>query len=657
MAAPDNTSRPSVTRGEPASPLTWAALLFFAVLLLYRGTFSSDYVSLDDPQYVIDNELVLDPGWDGAARFLTEVRAPSTVAGYYQPLTMLSLMADSLLSGDPRSPFVYHATNILLHALNAVLVFLVIRLVLDITAGRGKNHGGAPQAAGDAVARPNRGSPTAGLAIPLLLAAFFAVHPMQVESVAWISQRKTVLATLFALLAVMSYLHYGRGGRMRYLVVTFVLLVLGNLAKPTLLLVPLLLVLLDVWPLRRRVLRALLEKLPFFALMLAAGWVAWVSQAGVGVGAPKLSPELIPKWIGLMSYNLMLYLGNVFWPMHLSPYRAIPDDLSLASAPIALAVLGTIALLMIVVTAWKRSRPLFVGAAAFLILIAPALGAVQFDVTCVADRFLYLPFVFLLLPLGALLSWSLGLPLERPQVLLACVALFLVPLAILAHAQQTVWRDSLSFWTHVVESAPNLAKGNYNMALLQIEAGDYEAARDRARRAFEAEPKNANHLYALGYALTRTAAAQEASERLSAALQLGLGDKQAAGCVALAEAHLVAGDREASRSAMHQATDLGFSPAAALARLGNVALRHVRRCDWALEYHADAVAAVPDDLEIRFGYAEALRLCGRKADALVEYDAIIGRAAAQGLRFPRVEKARADLQRELDREPAAEPFS
>ncbi len=666
MAAPDNSSSSSETRGENPSPLLWSALLFVAVLLLYRGTFSSDFVTLDDPQYVIDNEIVRDPGWDGVGRFLTEVMAPSTVAGYYQPLTMLSLMADALLSGDPRSPFVYHATNILLHALNAVLVFLVMRMVLDISSRRAENRGGELEAAGEALGSSNqelkrsdsKGKPlNAGLAIPLLLAAFFAIHPMQVESVAWVSQRKTVLATCFALLSVLSYLRYGRDGRTRYLAGAFVLLVLGNLAKPTLMLMPLVLMLLDVWPLRRHILRALPEKTPFFALMLAAGYVAWRSQKeSASLGAPNLPPEMIPKWIGLISYNLMLYLGNVVWPMHLSPYRAFPDELSLADPPIALAVAGTVVFFVLVLWARKRCKPFFVGAAAFITLLAPALGAVQFDASCVADRFLYLPFVFLLLPLGAMLQWAVRLPLQRPQVLLACVALFLAPLAILTHAQQTMWRDSQTFWSQVVESAPKLARGNYNMALLQIEAADYEAARDSARKALEAEPENANFLYALGYSLSRAGAPQEAIPLLQKALRLGLGDKEAVGHLALAEAHLIAEDRSAAQLALEQATDLGVAPGVALARLGQAALHHARRCDWAQEYYADAVAAVPDDLEIRFGHAEALCRCGRKADALAEYDAIIERAAGKGLRFPRVEEARAAVQRELESKRVAEPF-
>jgi hypothetical protein len=391
-----------------------AALLSLVVVAAYWPTLFSSFVQFDDPQYVSENPLVTRPTWSGVARFFTEVRRPSTVAGYYQPLTMVSLMIDALVSGDGVDPAICHLHNILLHAATCVLVFALLRATVG------------------------------GFAIPLFLAIVYSVHPVNVESVSWIAQRKTVLATPLALGSVLCYLRYGRSGSAYWFVSSLVLYLLATLAKPTIVLMPLVLPLLDVWPLRRPALHTLPEKLPFAVILVVMGYIAYISQASsvAALGVPNLAgADLLGRWVALLSYNLLLYLGNLFWPLDLSPFRPVPQSLSFVYPPILLATLVALALAGAWIASWRWSKPFFVGVASFLVTLALALGPLRFFDSCVADRFLYFPFIFLLIPAAAAVARVESLS-DRPVKLLRyAVLLLVVPLSILTRGQQSIWRD------------------------------------------------------------------------------------------------------------------------------------------------------------------------------------------------------------------------
>ena len=591
-------------------PYIIAAGLFLGSIIVYLPCLSGQFLNLDDYQYVVDNVEVRRPSWGGVRRFFEEVTHPTTVAGYYQPLTMLSLMLDTrIAAADVPHPFVYHATNVLFHALNVVLVFVIMRTIFG------------------------------GMIIPAIMSLFFAIHPVQVESVAWISQRKTVLATFFALAAILTYLHYGKRRKYHLLAATFVLIVLGNLAKPTLMLLPLVLILLDIWPLKRPVLRALPEKLPFLALMLLTAYVAWVSQASVGLGKPVLSVGQLPKWLGLLSYNLMLYFGNIVWPMHLSPYRSIPTGLSIDHPEILLSMAGAIAFAAAVVTSWKWSRPFFVGSMGFVVILLPALGGVQFAASCVADRFLYLPLVFVLLSFGALIQRLSHVRPKDTTTIWVCVVLFAMPLLILTRAQQQVWANTRNLWLHVQSAVPELPKANYNVAIVHYVEGDFKASRDAAAKAVEADPGNANDHYQLGMALTHTGQPDQALERIRAAMEIGLGPSQNKAYIALAEAFIAMGDIRQARQAMQHAETLGVDSPRNLARVGRVAMSQAKNCELAIEYYRRALSKDPSILEIRHELVKTLHKCNRPRESLLEYEEYIARVRQMAKDVSRLERA------------------
>ncbi|MBN2563958.1 MAG: tetratricopeptide repeat protein [Phycisphaerae bacterium] len=617
-----------------------SAGLIVLVLIAYAPTLSSEFVRLDDYQYVVDNRLVREPSWTGVGRFFAEVRRPSTVEGYYQPLTMASLMLDTYLArvidacvpgGQDLDPaFAYHLTNVLLHAAACVLLMFLVRATV----------GG-------------------GVAVPLLVALLFAVHPVQVESVSWISQRKTVLSTLLAVGCIVCYLKRGRGGGLGWLMASVLLYVASGLAKPTVMLLPLVLPLLDIWPLRRRgrwAATMLLEKMPFVVCMAPMAWLAWTSQAASSAQlmAPSLSSfGVLAKSAGLTCYNLMLYLGTIFWPMTLSPYRDLPADLSLGDPAILLSVIGSIGLIVVCLGAYRWSKPLFVGGVAFLIMLSPALGAVRFAETCVADRFVYLPGLFLLLPLAGVIGRIETRMPARVTLVRACVGLFAVPLLILMRPQQGVWRDSHALWAHIVTTAPNLAKGHAQFAAAEMEAGAFGSALRHARRAVEINPQNAGYQHVLGRALVRSGRANEAVGVIRQAITMGLGPIEPLARVSLAEALIATGDVAGARASCERAIAMGRGAVSTYAMLGDAALRFAGNCTAAAEYYRLALERKPDDVAVRWNLGTALVACGLNAEALDEYEQVITMYRRRGLPTAELEAAAEMTRRRLDQATSA----
>lgn len=633
-------SSTSIQPSDGASPLTSPRLYLHAsglavatiTLLAYLPTLSSDFVRLDDYQYVVDNELVRDPSWEGVLRFFAEVTHPSTVEGYYQPLTMLSLMLDSMLAGspvDPIEPFVFHLTNVLLHAVTSVLVLMVLQRIFG------------------------------GLTVPIVFALIFALHPVQVESVAWISQRKTVLATALAAGSILAFLAASSSSvsdrtantqQRRRMAIAFVLYVLANLAKPTVMLLPLVFLLLDYWPLQRigrhegrnlwsDVRTCLPEKLPFLLAMILFGYTAAVSQTSAGQGAGMAvaqitSLDLLCRWIGLLCYNLMLYARCIVLPVNLSPFRDVPADLSFSNPAVSLSIAGTLVVLAVTLLSVRRRPAVFVGLAASAILLSLALGPVRFMASLVADRFLYLPLLFLLLPAAELIASAERRFPARGALVRAAAAVWLLPLLVLTRSQQEVWNNSKALWTRVESTAPSLDQAPNNLAYLALEEGRPKEAVAYAQRALALNPSNSSSLHALGRAYVRTRQPELALPVLEQALTIGLGPITGSGYVAKAEALICLGQDAAAEAACRSAIEYGFSAGACYAAVADAALRWARDYDRAAAYFGRAIEAEPENLTYRWNRGTALEAAGRRAEALVEYEEVRRRYQAADVAFP-----------------------
>jgi len=497
------------------------------VALAFAGALQNEFLSFDDDLYVTANPLVLDG--------LTPARVGEAFrvfhAGNWHPLTWISHMVDVELFG--LEPAGHHAVNVLLHAANAVLVFLLIASLTGATW----------RAAA--------------------VAAFFALHPLRVESVAWVAERKDLLSSLFGLLALLAWLPFARSGRARARWLALVCFALSLLAKPMLVTLPFLLLVLDWWPLQRLRARADLwprvrEKLGFFALTLGSCLVTLAAQAP-GIQAVPFGYRLANT-----IQSLAAYLGLVLWPSPLAvlyPYRPGIAWGALAGAALLLAALSALAL-------WQAPRRpwLLAGWLWFVGLLVPTLGLVQVGVQAYADRYTYLPFVGLALAA----VFAAGEVIERAGArrrlaagTAAAVALLLLALCVArTRAQVELWRDTVTLFTHTLavteanfiahrelgialaargeleraraelEAAvrihPRYAIALANLGKLHVETGSVDQGVALFRRALAVDPKLRGGERAIGLALEPVGRFHEAAAAYRAALALDPSDRIAA---------------------------------------------------------------------------------------------------------------------------------
>lgn len=398
------------------------------VFIVHVPALTAGAISFDDNQYLTENPLVLKPSWNGAWRFLAEVLEPSTVRGYYQPLAMLSLMIDSALGGGPDNLMPFHRTSLVLHVVNVALVVALLYLLFD--------------------------SVWAALAVGLL----FGVHPMTVEPIPWVGERKTLLTTLFALASLVCYVRSRRGGGAPLFVASMLLYALALLSKPTSTPLPVVMLLMDVWPLGRFGWRAVIEKVPFFVIGGVSAVVTYVSQARTAaVAEPDFSAAVIPL---TLCHNVVFYLSKVVWPANLSPHYPYPMPFGLGQPAVVAGVVGTVVLAALLVMSLRWTRAPAVGWLIFFVAIFPTMGVVGFTHSIASDKYAYLPAAGLLM----VAAWGLiGVRrwLARRMSTLAAwavVAAAVVPLAVdwslASRDQHAIWRDTETHFRYMLSLAP-----------------------------------------------------------------------------------------------------------------------------------------------------------------------------------------------------------
>ena len=447
-------SRPELpAAARPARGLVPLLLLVIAATLVtHWPVLSSNALWLDDNEYVVDNPLVRNPSWHSAGLFLTEVLRPSTVSGYYQPLTMISLMADYATGGEDGSLRPYHRTNLVLHALNAALVALFLYLLF------GQSW------------------------VAAMLGVLFGCHPMTVETVAWLAERKTLLATFFALMCLIFYVLHTRRRSWKLYTAALLTFVLALLSKPTTTPLPLLLLLLDYWPLRRLSVRTLVEKVPFLVIAGVSAVITYVSQAEAGtVTLPQQqSPLTIPL---ILCHNILFYPFKMIWPTQLTSHHPFPEPFNLSQPMVLAGVIATALLVPILFISWRWTRALLVGWLFFFVAIFPTLGVIGFTNTIAGYKYAYLPAVGFLMILAALFGrlWQAPTGGRRvtPQriVLVLLVAVAGVLEACGAQGFLSHWSNTESLYRYQIPLAPRSAVLYNNLGVqLSSEGRDDEAA-------------------------------------------------------------------------------------------------------------------------------------------------------------------------------------
>ncbi|HEY3862235.1 MAG TPA: tetratricopeptide repeat protein [Verrucomicrobiae bacterium] len=393
-----------------------AVLLSFFVLAAFLPCLRNGFVSLDDPFYVTQNPHVK----EGLTLASLKWAWGSTDAQNWHPLTWISHLLDVQLFG--LNPEGHHATNVILHAVNAALLFLLLRRMT--------------------------GAPWRSFAV----AALFGVHPLRVESVAWISERKDVLSALFWLLTTWAYVRYAEKKRPRlFYGFSLGLFALGLMAKPMLVTLPFTLLLVDYWPLRRwpgtPVKRLVLEKIPFLALAGASAAVTFVVQQRGGAVTPvdtlNVSARLSNAAVAYASY-----LGKTAWPLNLCAMYPHPGHWSEGMvAGASLIVAAATALVL-----WRaRAMPyLCVGWFWFLGVLAPVIGLVQIGRQAMADRYTYIPSIGLWIAI----VWGADKLAERWRLrtamgaVAAAAILFCLPLTV---QQSGYWKDTRTLYEHAMK--------------------------------------------------------------------------------------------------------------------------------------------------------------------------------------------------------------
>lgn len=419
----------------PWLPLALLALLAVAV---YAPVASHQLVHWDDDKYILENPMVLSGlSGEGIAWALTAFHE-----GTWQPLTWLSYMTDVTLFGPGARGF--HLVNLLLHLGATVLLFLVVRRWMAVGAA----------------------APTWP---PFFVAALFAVHPLNVEPVAWVASRKDLLAALFWFAALLAYARHRERPTARTMAVVAGFFLLGLLSKPVVMTLPFILLLLDLAPPWGSAVRpALREKLPLFALSAASLVVTYLAQRQVGA-VSSLESVPLGQRVAIAAVSAWAYLRDAILPLRLAAFY---PRVEIAWGVAAAALAGLIAVTFLLFRLRRRWPSLLFGWLWFGIVLLPMSGLVQIGSHMRADRFAYLPLVGIFVAVvGAVIAWcgpgARAAARFRGALVFGCAAL--LAFALLAHRQVRVWRDDFTLFQHAlrVTRANYLAHTKLGAALAQ----------------------------------------------------------------------------------------------------------------------------------------------------------------------------------------------
>ena len=595
--------------------LVLGLLLVVVTLALYNPVSRNGFVNFDDDRYVTDNPQVR-----AGIRWSTISWAFTSLAqANWHPLTWLSHALDCQLFH--LNPAGHHYTSLMLHAMNALLLFLILEWFTGYTARS------------------------------LMVAALFAVHPLNVESVAWVAERKNVLCMFFFLLALAGYGWYvRRPGVARYLVVA-ILFAMGLMSKPMVITLPFVLLLLDYWPLGRFAWgqppsavraeqssgaasinsdskftvatstqplgRLCLEKLPLLALSAGSAIITMMAQrAG---GAVLASAERSPL---LRFENVMvcyvLYIKKAIWPSHLAalyPYpHALPTWQVAASVLFLIAVTG-------VVLKYREHRYLLVGWFWYLGTMVPMIGLVQVGNQAMADRYAYLPLIGLfVIVVWAAAEWARARHFSTKYLAAAGLAILLA-LSAVTRKQLSYWHDDFSLWAHALAVTQRNYVAENNLAHALIKQGMYDDAIAHFRAAAALEPGDPVSLLNLGIYAQEHGDFQQAAARYELVLHLATDNQIRASAYAnLGTVYFALRDYARAQQNFDSAVKFKQVFPVALLDMGLIAQKTAeataQKNDWnrAADYFAQFVAVDPSDV----GYlllAHALHQAGRDEDA------------------------------------------
>ena len=568
----------------------WAVALALVALTVaaYTPVWRFDFIAVDDPQYVSENPHV-------TAGVTASGVAWAFTTGHesnWHPLTWISHQLDVTIAGV--DPGAHHLVNLVLHVLNTLLLLAVLRRL------------------------------TGDFWPSVFVAAVFAVHPLHVESVAWIAERKDVLSAMFFILAIGAWERYVRTQRRSAYVAVAALFALGLMAKPMVVTLPLVLLLLDWWPLgRRESIRArVLEKLPLVAIAAASAVVTFVvQQRGGSVGSIEAFP--FPLRVANAAVSLFDYLVDVVWPDGLGMFYPFPASISVSRWVSAAMVLGAITAVTIALR--RRAPAALMGWLWWLVMLVPVIGLVQVGAQSRADRYTYLP----LIGLTIAVAWGVGELTARASrglasIAAAAAAIAIGALAVTTHAQVAHWRDAVSIATRtaVVTDDTNNFGVHYGLAeylrahgRLSEAIPHYEESIRKNPGFVEAQTGLAATQHAAGLQLAQIGRIGEAIPHFQAAARLA--PQRAEARRDLAAALAAEGRFAEAAPEFSEALRLGLESADLRYQHGLV-LAAIGRMDEAIAQLAAAVRLAPDHVDAHMTLARAYARAGRPDDSVRE---------------------------------------
>lgn len=553
----------------------WISLaLIAAIFLVYWQVLGYQFINYDDDAYILNNPPV-HAGLTGSslAWALTSVNY-----FYWQPLTWISHMLDVQMYGLQAGG--HHFTSVLLHAVNAVLLFFLLSRL------------------------------TGSVYRSAFVSALFALHPLRVESVAWIAERKDVLSALFWMLTIWLYSRYvEKPSRARYLAMVAAFCG-GLMAKPMVVTLPVVLLMLDYWPLRRPEpwRKLIMEKLPLFALSAISAVITIVGQHAMGALAP-LDRIPVPLRLGNVVVSYGEYLWKTILPTGLAILYPYPTHLPSASVIASLAVVSGISAIAII---QRARRPwLFTGWFWFLIVLLPTIGLFQAGDQAFADRFTYLPQIGLFLAL----VWT-GAELLSRRVAMAVAALLLPVLAGASWVQTRYWADSITVAQRAIDVTGRNALMENNLAFALAQQGRLEEADIHFGRSLAIEPRDYIAQYNFGKTLVEEGRPSEGLPHFREAVRLKPN---------YAEAHFALGtvlygqhDLDEAARELQLALDDNLAPAYAPGahnNLGVILAQQGRYAEAATNF-AEAARLDPNLPDAPVNYARTLAMQNKKAEAL-----------------------------------------
>lgn len=410
------------------NPVWWWVILIVGITgITLFPMLSNSFTNWDDDLYVTNNKFIAGPDWKGIFS--------QPVAGNYHPITMLTLAFNYSISG--LEPFSYMLVNYLLHIINTLLVFY---LIYNLSKKK--------------------------TAVAVFTAVLFGIHPMHVESVAWIAERKDVLYTLFFLLALIQYDKYLDTGQKKYFWFTFLLFIFSLLSKPAAVILPLVLLLLDYWKGRPFVRRTYLEKIPFFVFSVFIGILTiqiQSSSAMAGLHVYSVTDRLL-----FGCYTLMTYFTRFFVPYPLSAFHPFPS-VSDPGLPVLVSPLF-IAALLAFLWFFRKNKIIVFGLLFFIINLLLVLQVLSIGLTIVSERYTYVPYIGLAFMVSMLVSERIKIPkLWKTAATVVVFAVF----GFLSFQRTKVWNNSGTLWTDVITTYPETPIPRTNRAhYLSIKASE-----------------------------------------------------------------------------------------------------------------------------------------------------------------------------------------